>query len=514
MTPSYPKGRTLIRTAAMFFLLTASSGHAAEFYVANGLRGSGDASSCSNAKSISWNWLNPNVVDGDTVYICGTISNTLTIPKGGASTAITVKFCKDNEAGCSVGNQGKFSTPAWGTGTAAAIYASGISHITIDGGTNGVIESTGNSDTSGTSQQANGIDITSCNNWEIKNLTIQSMMVHTYGSNDSTVSRGISASDCSGTSIHDNTINNAYYGIVAGTNHSSMSAIYIYGNTISSCSTGIAIALGNSGTSMDQASVHGNDINMGLNWYDPSDNNHIDGIHVWGRSDSADQITNLQIYSNKIHGDCSAHSTALVYLEYDVISPLIYNNLLYTHTNKPANGYVYIKERSATPPSFPGIYNNTILGIGGANGGNGIDLGTNASCTVDLKNNILAGLYAGIYHNARVSILKSDYSDFFAVSYIGWLVSNYPTLAAWTVALGGCPGLDHECNSKNSDPLFRSPSDFNLLSGSPCRDAGKDLSVLFNSDILGVQRPQGPAWDMGAYEYRLIQPPTNLKIQP
>lgn len=35
----------------------------------------------------------------------------------------------------------------------------------------------------------------------------------------------------------------------------------------------------------------------------------------------------------------------------------------------------------------------------------------------------------------------------------------------------------------------------------PAIDTGADLSSLFSSDILGVSRPQGSAWDIGAYEY-------------
>jgi len=54
----------------------------------------------------------------------------------------------------------------------------------------------------------------------------------------------------------------------------------------------------------------------------------------------------------------------------------------------------------------------------------------------------------------------------------------------------------------NIDPMFIDPagSNFNLLAGSPAINAG--ISLLgFSSDIRGESRPQGYAWDIGAYEY-------------
>jgi hypothetical protein len=45
-------------------------------------------------------------------------------------------------------------------------------------------------------------------------------------------------------------------------------------------------------------------------------------------------------------------------------------------------------------------------------------------------------------------------------------------------------------------------------------DTGVDKSVIFSTDKVGVPRPQGSAWDMGAYEYRVgsLKPPTALRI--
>lgn len=51
-------------------------------------------------------------------------------------------------------------------------------------------------------------------------------------------------------------------------------------------------------------------------------------------------------------------------------------------------------------------------------------------------------------------------------------------------------------------------TDKSLTSSSPAIDVASDLSTVFTTDILGVTRPKGSAWDIGAYEYN---PSTALK---
>jgi len=62
-------------------------------------------------------------------------------------------------------------------------------------------------------------------------------------------------------------------------------------------------------------------------------------------------------------------------------------------------------------------------------------------------------------------------------------------------------GYDGEGNISD-EPLFTDPDngDYSLQSGSPCIDAGTSEGAP-DTDILGVRRPKGDGYDMGAYEY-------------
>lgn len=61
---------------------------------------------------------------------------------------------------------------------------------------------------------------------------------------------------------------------------------------------------------------------------------------------------------------------------------------------------------------------------------------------------------------------------------------------------GGFSGVGNQENA----PLFWGESDFRLLPGSPCIDAGTQVDAPSN-DIEGIPRPMGAGYDIGAYEY-------------
>ncbi len=82
----------------------------------------------------------------------------------------------------------------------------------------------------------------------------------------------------------------------------------------------------------------------------------------------------------------------------------------------------------------------------------------------------------------------------------GAIVSNNLTFGG-PVSVGGS-GLVLSGNLNNTDPKFVNALglDFHLQAGSPAINAGFTLPNVLN-DFEGVLRPQGAAWDIGAYEF-------------
>jgi hypothetical protein len=63
------------------------------------------------------------------------------------------------------------------------------------------------------------------------------------------------------------------------------------------------------------------------------------------------------------------------------------------------------------------------------------------------------------------------------------------------------PGITE--NNYEGNPLFenRSGLDFRLKEGSPGIDGGHTIGSPYNTDIVGMSRPQGQGYDIGAYEF-------------
>jgi hypothetical protein len=152
---------------------------------------------------------------------------------------------------------------------------------------------------------------------------------------------------------------------------------------------------------------------------------------------------------------------------------VIRNNVLYGN-----RGGIYL----AGDPSLPGanveVYNNTVHGAG-------VKIGETHG--IILRNNLLFGLPSG---QKAISGWESTGID-----------SDYNLMAPRGSAF---PEGSHSVVRSSNEGIVvnRTAGDFHLIETSPARDRGLDLSDTgITVDYDEVERPRGPAWDVGAYEF-------------
>ena len=136
------------------------------------------------------------------------------------------------------------------------------------------------------------------------------------------------------------------------------------------------------------------------------------------------------------------------------------------------------------------LYNNTLYGNGwsgavlpGETGSLLVDQeALDRSTTVYFSNNILYSTGEPYLAGESASLPVSDYRN------------------CW-YGDGAAPGWD--TTAINDDPDFVDVGAFNfqLQHGSPCMNVGRNVSTVVARDLVGVPRPQGLAFDIGAYEY-------------
>ncbi len=494
------------RTIAITPPATNASGN---IYIGQTDTGSATGADCSNTHSTTWfntatNWGTTagKIGPGTTVHLCGTLSSPLNIQGSGmAGSPITI-FFEPNA---------KMSAPVWpiisGSTHRAAIYSNGYSYITVNGGSNGIIESTDNGTNLNNQLQQSGIYFTQVDYAQVENLLITNMYVRIEGTDDAHSSDAIDYVGGNHLKINNNTLNNCGNCV----NYTYISArastdVQMYGNTISKASIGINFGSGGSNATVDNVSIYNNEIFDTNNWDCISSNpdancllvkqsNHQNGMHIFAAQPGT-TITNLRVYNNYLHGDIGVQSTAWIYMEGYLNGSLVYNNVFNGTGHLPSNGFIHFR-------GCPNCqaYNNT---ISSSLGGTALELSswTGTETGIIFKNNIGFGVGQGIYCDDTkaycLQALSLSNNNVFAnpiTNFLEWGFHSY--------ALSDWQKLGYDLNSAIADPFFISPStnNFHLQLNSPAINVGADLSQYFSADKDGTPRPQGQAWDIGAYEY-------------
>jgi parallel beta-helix repeat protein len=216
----------------------------------------------------------------------------------------------------------------------------------------------------------------------------------------------------------------------------------------------------------------GNDANAEHGIFLDSDDNIITGCTIHGNAGAGIQVwnsngglaSNLTISHNKIYDNGNGGI-----ILYDAPAAEVFNNLIYENA---ANSSSSSGIRLNTDSDGALIYNNTVTD----DAGKGIWINSAGCSAAELINNI-------VYNN-------------------GSQITDAGT------------GTVNTTNLTDSDPQFTDAAsdDYTIPETSPATDQGTSTSPTVTDDLLGVARPEGPAYDIGAYEY--VPPPAQTETCP
>jgi hypothetical protein len=452
----------MIKKIVLIILLFAQSALATDYFIDQSGNGDGDGSSYANRMSMA-NYISGNLdasLDpGDTIYLCGTITTEFDTRESGSS-----------------GNQ---------------ITLNG--DCSTQGGTDATINGT-----------ANGVHLTADDYWTIYRVTVTNF-----------TGRGIYATNSDGVIVQECTISGGNdsapdHGIqIQGTADPLETGVQVIDNTIGTINSSENDTVSFNGIIVqgtNGAIIARNDVNT---------TNTVGIRHILG---GTSDNTNSEINDNDIHGcyggllmsntdSGKIHNNTIrdgkgvgIGVAYDSDDAEIYNNLIYNIATQSTNLWNGIDINHDSQDGV--VYNNTVYKVHG----NCIVL-DDATAACDgwlIKNNIFDarenGSHTGVEEypfrcNGDAISFTSDYNILYPHTDQGGDVfyDGDDDTASFTLAevQNGDPETGaQEANSDDSDPLFRSTTDFHLQSGSPAIDTGTDVGL----SICG----SGP--DMGRYE--------------
>lgn len=419
----------------LFILLVPAICVAENIYVAQNSSGGNSGADCSNAHSSTWfnnasNWGagKDKISAGDTVHLCGTFTGTngqtmLTVQGSGTSGNPIIILFEDGA---------KLTAEYWGT--VAALNITGPDYITVDGGTNGLIEATNNGTDRTYQEESYGIELSSWStNIIIKNLTIADMYVRIAGIPNPTGGTSACIKGQAGDNIE-------IYNMTCFNVSTSFSLHYPAGTTtnnwkfhdnhVYNFADGFYTNCGGENGVLEGLEIYNNRLHDVSFWGNPPpDHPHTDGFQIAAVANGC-RIDNLKIYNNKVSGtgwtysDGQRTSTGAIFIEgranygpnMGMPGALIYNNLLAIDCTPQAQSYGngYITVVNANTSSQPGlkIYNNTIVGCRPrGSGGLGIMI-SGVTQNADIRNNLIADVDTCIYasgSNATFQIV--DYNQ-------------------------------------------------------------------------------------------------------
>jgi hypothetical protein len=488
------------------FFFVAMVARANDIYITQS--GTGAGTSCSSPQNVAFfnnaaNWgTGKPIAPGTTVHLCGTFTGTpgqqLLVAQGSGASGnpITIKF----ESGAVL------TAPYWSS--MGAIYENGRSFITIDGGTNGLIENTANgtSPTFQFQQQSRAIYAGSCTGCVVQNITIANIYVHTSQSDtaiDQTAVNCVFSNLAANFTINNMTCHDTGWAIAGFGSNSTIESSNIY-------NVDHGIACGASGT-LSGFSIHDNHFHDYIAWdTGAADRYHHDGVHLWGQNNSI--VKDGVIYNNVFDGDSGACcTTAHIFLQDSIQNVVAFNNAILVPSNLSIQG---IELAGPTQqPTWPlatnnAAYNNFITdGQHFQNGGAALFARDQTNFTAE--NNVLIGGQADISVVEGGSLstidynlyddLKADFGDLNAFHY-----QNSPSTSSFSTWQSECHCDAHSLMVPASQ--INADSTGHLQSGSKGIGLGTNLTSIATGMLAplaknkdGSPRPATGRWNVGAY---------------
>jgi hypothetical protein len=557
----------LVVLALIALLSTPSFGSATNIFITQSGNPSGNCTSNVRTPAFfnnqgNWGSGPAQIGPGTTVLLCGAFNsnaqggNVLTVQGSGASGSPVVILFDTNAAMTSTGWWGNYNADAC-PNCAGAITVNGYNYITIDGGSNGVIQNTlsgsqGNNCAAGTCTQqpgnngSLGIHLNG-DHLIVRNLTIQGIYMNSGSNSNAGDIAGNATADirvdgpATNIEISNNTLNSARAGIwggfngATGPNSCPSSGVCIHDNTTSDHPWQMLL---NSAGSNNIVNVYNNNIGDAnglpgwLNWQYPTYQYHQDGIFLWGSNNN--QKVTAYVYNNYIHGDLGQGSpSGMIYCANNGVSGsgtgcalTAFNNVVVGTGSAASNDQIIAVKLDENGVDMGPIklYNNTF--VGGAYSLEMYNMSGGPSFALTAMNNIFAPGNSSTprwyYHQENggspISSVTASNNLYYNGNNEAWNYqsANYSTLSGWQKACSCDASPTTVANPNLSDTYLPQ-------SGSPATGLGSNLTSMDMSSLdvsyngitraaSGTCTPGVPGcWDAGANQFGSgVMPPSGL----
>jgi hypothetical protein len=490
-------------------------------------------STCNGQTTISLSSFNSGKQSAGNVYVlCGTITSALSITGSGTSgNVLEVLWDTGARVSLTTGNAITMGANSYvlfdggipcGPGTnCATVESSNLTGYAT--GQTGIIEATNNGTGMSAVESDSFYGCNNCHDIEIRNLIMRNGYVHTSTSDTSAVygmvfqCAGGNNGCASGTiSIHDSVIHDQYDSI--SIEKTSGTTIQLYNLDMYRNNWEIE----NSGDGTRTVYVHDNHFHDASNWDTTNDSYHHDGFFSY--MNVATDSLGIYFYNNLSDGNwgtCCATAT-----------------MIYTSTDSPDNYYVFNNVAiqtcavAETAPAFEiaatggGFFNNTMIGCATTASNSKAVAFSSVSGGYSVENNFIEGYgqYIVAGGGSGTTFSTFDYNIYGPRGEAGcnaWSWNNTctgeSTFSDWQSACS--------CDSHGLYTASPAVSSYGQQqAGSPLAGAGANLTSIgitaldsatsLGGTITPIARPSSGAWDVGAYDVGMPQPPTGLVAVP